>query len=59
MIEFTPKVSNEILKEQLQAYGWPYTITVALVQQAKTADTSMIFGSPTDTVKSAWLIHEK
>ena len=52
-IEDTPKVSNKFLKDQLQAYGRPYAITEAIVQQAKTKARTLIFGSPAENVKYA------
>ena len=58
-IEETPKVPNKLLKDQLQAYGCPYAITEAIVQQAKTKARTMIFGSPEENVKYAYaVVHE-
>ena len=58
-IEETPKVPNKFLKDQLQAYGHPYGITEAIVQQAKTKARTMIFGSPEENVKYAYSVaHE-
>ncbi len=58
-IEETPKVSNKLLKDQLQAYDRPYAITEAIVQQAKTNARTLIFGSPAENVKYAYgVAHE-
>ena len=53
IIEDTAKVTNKLLKDQLQAHGRPCAITEAIVQQAKTKAQTLIFGFPAENVKYA------
>ena len=53
-----PSASNQVLRQQLMAYGKPYAITDALIQAARTKARAEIFGDANENCKYVHHIQE-